>query len=234
MNWKLGKFSVSKWAVFIFFCAIIVVVSGVAAYGSSSSSFFPSLFSGVCSGVLILVVDKWLDRAELKFLTSRDHIVGAIDGRENAKYYADLIDGAKREISFFGRTGYRLLTDFADTDSRDIGKRVLLSALDRGVRVRFLIAHESCLDTKGIEDAASTAKLVAAIRSVNPRANLEIHVYTFPPTFSYFRADDTIIFGVNFPNKKSRHTPSVIAESASVAAAAYVEFFDETWASSSA
>jgi hypothetical protein len=234
MNWKLGRFGVSKWAVFIFTCAIIVVGSGVAAFQSNHSSFFPSLFSGVCSGVLILAVDKWLDLAELKFMTNRDHIFGSIDGRENAEYYAKLVSGAKREIAFYGRTGYRLLTDFADIDSRDAGKRVLLSALDRGVRVRFLIAHDTYLDPKGREDAESAAKLVAAIRAESSRKNFEIRFYSSSPTFSYFRADETIIFGVNFPNKKSRHTPSVIASSASVAAAAYAEFFDEAWASSDA
>jgi hypothetical protein len=232
VNWKVGNFSVSKWGAFLATCLFIVIVSGYAALESDPSSFLPSIFTGVCSGVLILAVDKWLDRADLKFLTNRDHIVGSTKGREDARYYGELFDGARREVSFYGRTGYRLLTDFADIDSRDPNKRALLRALDRGVRVRFLVADNSCLDDRGRDDADLARKLFERVRLALPLSNFDLRFYSSPATFSYFRADETVVFGVNFPNKKSRHTPSVIATSASAAAASYIEFFEETWNSS--
>lgn len=229
MNWSFERISISKWVLFIIVMGAIIALTGWMAYSEDKSGFYPATFTGLCSGFVVLLVDKWIGRSEIQFLSRRDHIESVIEGRENEKYYGELIRSSKRQLDFFGRTGKRLLQDFADMDSQSTSKRLLLNALDRNVAVRFLVADPAKLDIPAAQDVELVKRLYGEIKLKYSGINFEIKYYNFEPAFSYFRADDKIIFGANFPGQKSRHTPSVIANVRSSVSKAYMQFFENTW-----
>lgn len=229
MSWMNEKVTISKWLLFVLTMGSLITLTGWLARSEDKNNFYPAALTGLCSGFVVLLIDKWIDRKEIRFLSGRDHIENVIEGRENEKYYEDLINSSKRHLDFLGRTGRRLLEDFADVDSQNSSKRSLLRALDRGVVVRFLVAKQERLDEHSARDVSVVEGIFGKVKNDYPRFKLEVKHYDFDPSFSYFRSDDKIIFGPNFPQKKSRHTPSVVADVRSAVSKAYMQFFDDTW-----
>jgi hypothetical protein len=237
MNWKLDKFRVPKWMVFVVVMLFVILLLGAISYFKDPKSFFPGVLGGLGSGLAVLLLDKWLDKKELQFLINRDYLKESIPLREDQAYYGKLISECKKNIDFIGKTGVRFLRDFADMDSASADRRLLLSAMQRKVKIRFLLADKSVLgrDASKVDDVM---QIYERIKGSHPDSAFEIKFYKFSPAISFFRSDDTVIFGANLPSYdesgelsyKSRHTPSVVAGVLSEVSKSYIEFFEDAWA----
>jgi hypothetical protein len=94
-----------------------------------------------------------------------------------------------------------------------------------------LLAHENTLAPPDKQKFVTVSGQIAAIQKRLGEAGqrLEVKYYAFTPAYSLFIADDLVIFGANFPDARSRATPSVISDVRGSVAQSYVRLFELHW-----
>ncbi len=168
---------------------------------------------------------EFREMSRLRALKIKDVLVS----RDDEKYYGSLIANAEKEICVLGVTATRLLSDFADQGSPKLEKKSLISALQRGVKLRILIANQKWLPR---EDASE--KFPKAVRRLKELQNtfpnyFEYRIYDNQPSHTVFRADSECLVGPKFPQLESKNTPTVHTSSDGNFAKPYLDYFESVW-----
>lgn len=226
------------WAILL----LLVVLTGV--FWSLFKSFAPLdkgwttpeglfyvLASGMVPGLVVALIQyilQWSEFREISRLRGLK-VKSILMTRDDARYYGSLIEKAKKQIDLMGGTASRFLEDFAAFSSPIEANRVLLSALDRKVHVRIIVANETHLGQVGQQEKfASAARQLAELKSKYPD-NFEYKYFDHPPTHNIFRIDNDCLVGPQFPNIRSKDTPAVHTVCDGTFAKPYIDYFNYEW-----
>jgi len=228
-----GVVQIPRVIVFVFLVGVSAIVCLYVASTYSNSPLIFSVTTGLVGGLTIFLFDKLIGYKESVLLGTRDWIVGTLRSRDDRAFYSNLIARTNVRIGFMGKSGLRFLTDFADVDAVGEENKRLLLALQRGVKIRFLLADAEFLELEERQKIDDVKRMIQKLRENlgSSGSNLEVLYYQFQPSFSVFIADDTVIFGSNFPGSKSRATPSIVSDAKGKVAQSYIEFFEGQWRS---
>lgn len=215
----------------------ICIYGGLAAilfalhlhYGPSET--WSPLLTGTLTGAIIALLQFVWSMAEAGGLKKLKElkVIDVLFTRDDASYYGKLIERAEKDIVVLGTTAKRFLEDFADKESPRPDKKVLLGALERGVKVKILVASRSGLegDEKSVQKAVDAERLMMDLR--RSHSGFSYGYYEHMPTHSIVRIDDSCIVGPCFPTKESRNTPAIRMSIESRLVQSYMEHFESEW-----
>ena len=224
------KFKMSMSIAVLSILVMLLVIVGILYWwennpGSNWGAIFGSLIAGLIVAIIQFLI-SWQEYQETEKLKELK-LVEVLYDRSAKEKYCDYIKSATRNLDVMGSTAVRLFRDFADTTKgASENSRVLLLALDRGVKVRILLPSEDFLPN---ERKRQDAKEVKARKNEINRKNLEIRYFEQKAAHSIFRIDDTCIIGPIFPNIESRNTPALHVMNSSPMAINYLDYFDSLW-----
>ncbi|MBC7661597.1 MAG: hypothetical protein H7249_18015 [Chitinophagaceae bacterium] len=206
----------------------VAVPVGTLWTGKDSHLFNLSL--GLMSGLVVLIFQFLVDNQrdfQLEELQTT-HIVRVLDSRDKEDYYRDIIRQASKEIVIFGVTASRFLADFADEQHPSDDKKVLISALNKRVKVRFLVAARAKLSESNHANFDKARIHLNELRAKFPLL-FEVRYYEHEPTLSMVVADKNFLVGPVFTNKESKHTVTIHAMDGGAFAKDYWENFEKEW-----
>ena len=193
--------------------------------GSNWGAIFGSLIAGLLVAIIQFLI-SWQEYKETEKLKELK-LVEVLYNRRTKEQYCEYIKSTTRKLDVMGSTAVRLFRDFADTTKgAPENSRVLLLAMDRGVKVRILLPRDEFLLN---DEKRQDAKEVKSRRNEINHENLEIRYFKHKAAHSIFRSDDTCIIGPIFPEIESRNTPALHVMSSSPMAINYLEYFDSEW-----
>lgn len=225
MNFKVSM------SIIVFVILVILLLIAIFLYDKKNdpSSNLGAILGSLIAGILVAIIQfliSWQDFKETEKLKELK-LVEVLYNRRTKEQYGAFIKNATRNIDVMGSTAVRLFRDFADTTKgAPETSTVLLSALDKGVRVRILLPEENCLPN---EEKRQDAKEVKAKKKEICNRNLQIKYFDHEAAHSIFRIDDTCIIGPIFPNIESRNTPALHVMSSSPMAIDYLAYFESEW-----
>ena len=190
------------------------------------------LAGNLIAGLIIAILQfglGWLEYVQTKEL-KKLKLLEILYTRSERIKYEKFIRSAKRNLDVMGVTTSRFFNDFADTDTAAPDEaKVLLYAMDKGVKVRLLIPSDEYLpnDTKR-EDAKRVKFKYEELKKKYPH-NLEIRYFNHTAAHSIFRVDDTCIIGPVFPELESKYTPALHVMNSSPMALNYMDYFESEW-----
>lgn len=150
--------------------------------------------------------------------------------RDDTKIYGEIINSASKNIWIMGHTAKRLLNDFADIESPRGEKKVIPSALQKGVNIRILITDKEYLnDSKKNDFDAVNEKLKKLANNEIYSGKLEYKYFSHIPAHSIFVFDNECFIGPIFEEVESQHTPVIHMEIDSLYAQKYLEHFEYEW-----
>ena len=187
-----------------------------------------SLIAGLIVALIQFLLSWWDYKMTKKVEDLR--LIEILYDRDDRPYYANLINKSRREIRVMGVTAKRFFEHFADmTVGARPDAQVLLTALNRGVKVKLLlpskdnIAHNKIASYEQVDDAWKR------IKSKYPDADIEIRYFNHIPAHSIFMVDSECIVGPVFENVESKNTPALHLKNESPFAEKYVAYFDQEW-----
>jgi hypothetical protein len=128
-----------------------------------------------------------------------------------------------------GVTGSRFFKDFADlSPNATSNAKVLIEALDRGVKVKILLPTKVYVELTKIQDFEFVKQQVAIIADKFP-TNFEVRYFEHVPAHSIFKVDDACIVGPVFPELESKYTPALYLKNSSPVADKYLKYFENEW-----
>lgn len=222
-----------------YFLAFIVLVAFGILYAIASPKGTPwlgadshllNLSLGAFGGFFVLLVQFIVDDSrdkELEVLQAQK-IVRVLETRDDDQYYVNLIKSAKREIVVCGVTASRFVLDFANEQSPRADKKALITAINRGVLVRILIADAEHLSADESTKAATVRPKFVKLQH-DHGSKFEVREYAYRPAFSLTIIDDDCLFGPVFPGTKSQHSPTIHALRSGHIADFYVRQFEKQW-----
>lgn len=230
MNIFTKKFKMSMSIVVLAILVLLLVIVGILYWRENNpSSNWGAIFGSLIAGLLVAIIQfliSWQEYQETEKLKELK-LVEVLYNRRTKEQYCEYIKSATRELDVMGSTAVRLFRDFADTTKgAPENSRVLLLAMDRGVKVRILLPSEEFLPN---DEKRQDAKEVKARRNEINNKNLEIRYFEHKAAHSIFRIDDTCIIGPIFPEIESRNTPALHVMSSSPMAINYLDYFDSEW-----
>lgn len=186
---------------------------------------------GLVPGLAVALLQFLLSWSEFSQISkfSKMKIKGVLDSRDSATYYSSLLLNAQTQIDVQGVTATRFMRDFSDGASQRLEKRSLLTALGRGVKVRFLLPEKNQLLANQHADFDYTHHALAELRLQFPQG-IHVRYFSSPPTTSLVRVDDDIIAGPVFQNMQSQHTPAIHTVVGSRFGQTYLGSLDAVWA----
>lgn len=207
---------------------LIAATAGTAlAYFHTSNTKYESLLAGLCTGLLVAVIQFALDyneHAEIETMKKLG-IQKILPYRDDRAYYQQLLAASKRQILVLGNTASRFLEDFAHPDRAD--SRVLFEALARGVSVRILLPAPNVLPDSDRAKAEQSKLKLEGIASLHQ--NLQFRYFSHPPVHSIFKVDDDCLVGPIFPHVRSKDSPTIHAYVYSPLVAEYLRYFEREW-----
>ena len=222
-----------KLSSIVFFALLLLLIVVIIIYImiKDPSSMWGALLGSLAAGLLVALIQYiivWRDYAESEKLKELK-LVEVLYSRSDKTQYEQYIRSANRELDVMGVTGVRLFRDFADTSiGAPNGASVLVSALEKGVKVRLLLPNEAYVPQDKINAFNEVKQKYFELKKHH--ANLELRYFNHTPAHSIFRIDDTCIIGPVFPNLESRNTPALRLMRSSPVALKYLDYFDEEWA----
>lgn len=230
INWSL------PWVILSSTVLLLGILSYIAVTLASKSFFekegpFWLFVVGLVPGLAVALMQFLLSWTEFRQISkfSKMRIKGVLNSRDGEAYYGAIIATAETKIDVQGVTASRFVSDFADATSGREDKKVLITALNRGVKVRFLLPESKHLsESDRAEKFPLTARVLKGL--MTSHANLEVRYFDHKPTTSTVRIDDDVLVGPVFENVESRHTPAIHTSSGSALAQSYLNHFDSEWA----
>ena len=224
------KFKMSMSIVVFSILVILLVIVGILYWRENNpSSNWGAILGSLIAGILVAIIQfliSWQDFRETEKLKELK-LVEVLYNRRTKEQYCEYIKSTTRKLDVMGSTAVRLFRDFADTTKgAPENTRVLLLAMDRGVKVRILLPSEEFLPN---DEKRQDAKEVKARRNEINHENLEIRYFEHKAAHSIFRIDDTCIIGPIFPDIESRNTPALHVMNSSPMAINYLDYFDSEW-----
>jgi hypothetical protein len=207
---------------------LFTVIAGVL-FDMSSNEKVGSLLAGLATGLFVALIQyllNWNEHADIEAVKQLG-IVKVLPHRDDKEYYGNVISNARRQVWVQGNTGSRFLKDFAHVSRAD--SQELLSALARGIEVRFLLPLPSHLTGEDIANAESVRARLSALRK--QYANLSFRYFDHRPMYSLVRVDDECLFGPIFAPIRSKDSPTIHAITNVPYVTAYLQQFEDEWKS---
>lgn len=218
--------------VILIFLFVILVVSVVSyLWIGDPSDMWGAFFGSLGAGMIVAIIQyliAWQDYKQTEKLKELK-LVEFLNNRRENEQYGEYIKSATGKIDVMGSTAVRLFRDFADTTKgAPESTKVLISALDKKIKIRILLPKEEYLinDGKRMDAKEVRAKYNELKKTYN---NIEIKYFDHKAAHSIFRIDDTCIIGPIFPNIESRNTPALHVMSSSPMAVNYLDYYDLEW-----
>lgn len=211
--------------VFAYYIAVPIATPWI---GKDSHLFNLSL--GLMSGLVVLIFQFLVDNQrdlQLEELQTT-HIVRVLDSRDKEDYYRDIIQRANKNIVIFGVTASRFLVDFADENHPSDEKKVLIAALSKRVKIRFLVAARAQLNESNHGNFDKARIRLGELTEKFPGL-CEVRYYEHPPTLSMVVADKNFLVGPVFSDKESKHTVTIHAMEGGAFARDYWDNFEKEW-----
>jgi|GEM_PF-1416766 hypothetical protein len=189
-----------------------------------------NIFGGLFTGLLIafiqhlILIDEKRRLDKIKALAVKN----VLFNRDDKDYYRNIIFLSKNEIKIMGVTAYRLLNDFANTDSSSANDKVLISALSRNVKIKILLPNKEYLDDRNKANFDSTKSKMSEIKGLY-KAAFDYKYFDHVPTQSIFNVDSETIIGPVIPGRSSKDTPAIHIFNTSKYAEIYMEYFNTEW-----
>ena len=189
------------------------------------------MFGSLAAGLVVAFIQfliSWQDYKQsekLQELKLKEVLYNrAITGR-----YEEYIKNTNRELDIMGVTTVRFFRDFADTSiGAPENAKVLIDAMNRGVKVRILIPANNFIPKEKVPFAEEVRKKYEDLRK-SYNQMIEIRYFTHNAAHSIFRTDDICIIGPVFPNLESRNTPALRMMRSSKMALTYMDYFEYEW-----
>lgn len=181
---------------------------------------------------MVALFQTILSLRELQKLDKYDSlkIVDILPTRDDPNYYRPLVQKAKEEIKILGVTCKRFLDDFANGEQNAPEKnKVLLNALDNGLKVKILVAAEAYLeDEDKIKAIAAKPRLEELSRKYPGLFSYVFYDHT--PTHSIMVIDQESLVGPFFPGVSSKFSPAIHLKNESKLVEHYLNYFEHEWA----
>lgn len=189
--------------------------------------FAAGMVPGLVVGLMQFVL-SWVEFSKIsKF--QKMMVKDILESRDQEEYYRELIINAKSNIQVLGVTASRFVTDFADESAIRDEKKVLLAALNRGVKVQILVPESKYLSPEDqLRNFPAAQTAFVALQKRYPQ-QFEFRYFDHSAIASVVRVDEEVVMGPVFTNRKSRHTPAIHASSHSPLSASYLNYFEEEW-----
>jgi hypothetical protein len=228
MNWikrNLSKLILVGFVIATSLCGYYYLAS------DSSNQKLGNILGGLFTGLLIAIISFLInidERSKLDRIKALK-VINVLFHRADEDYYRKLIKGAKIQICIMGVTAFRLLNDFANTESLDTGKRVLLEALNRNVSVKILLPTKENLVTENDKNNYGTAKdKMTNLNKLYPN-DFQFRYFNHNAAHSIFTVDDESIIGPVIPEISSKETPGIHVLNSSKYAQTYLTYFKKEW-----
>jgi len=225
------------WVALVIFILIIAVFAVMFLFllpgkgWAAPDGYLVIMLTGLIPGLVVALGQYMLQWAEFREMSRLRalKIKNVLVSRDDEEYYRKLISGAEKEIWVLGVTVTRFLSDFADKSSPKLTKKVLITALQRGVKVRVLIASDKWLPSEDAKEKFPKAvRWLKALSEEFPEL-FEYRIYDHQAFHTIFKADNECIVGPKFPDLESRNTPSVHTSSDGNFAGPYIQYFESEW-----
>jgi hypothetical protein len=220
------QFNASKLIAFLLVALTIIITCW---YFTINDAQYSSLVSGLATGFVFATIQFFFSWYEYVKIDRYDRmkIKDIRPDRDKRELYESLINTSKKRIVILAVTANRLINDFADEASGQDHKKVLLTALSRGVSIRILLPDILFLDASQQPHFDNIKTRLQQIAT--KYTNFEYKYFQHPPYHSIFLVDDECIIGPVFPNVSSKNTPSIYVDSSSPFATTYLEYFEDEW-----
>lgn len=217
--------------IFSFLIGTILVLLLLFIFDVLQGPKWAVIIPGLLTGFVIALFQALLSWYELRKIDEYDSLKKKIlSHRKDADYYGSLIEKSKNEIKLLGVTAQRFLDDFgSDNPKAPLNEKVLLRAMDEGVRVKILVAsHEFLDDGENKQKADQAQKRLLTLYEKYPNY-FEYCYYKHKPAHSIVIIDEECIVGPIFPKVESRYTPAIHLKTSSNFAVPYIDYFDQEW-----
>lgn len=226
---KKIKINLSTVAILIILFIICVCWK---CYAVNTTSPIGAILGSIIAGLIVALIQfglSWWDHRMIQKIENL-RLIKILYDRDDRIYYANLIDKSRREIRVMGTTAKRFFEHFADmTAGARPEATVLLTALNRGVKVRLLLPSENYIADNKIPDYKQVSETLKSIKQKYPYAEIDIRYFDHIPAHSIFMVDSECIVGPVFEYVESKNTPALHLKNESPFAERYLAYFDQEW-----
>jgi hypothetical protein len=215
---------------FLFFVISLLLILFILDYLSGPK--WSAIIPGLLTGFIIALFQAFLSWYEIRKIDEYNSlkIKKILSHRKDANYYGNLISKSKNQISVLGVTAQRFLEDFGNTNPKaPEHEKVLLRALERGVKVKILVAKNNFLEDDQNKQKASHAEIKLNEILNKYQNNFDYLYYEHKPTHSIVIIDEECIVGPIFPKLESKYTPAIHLNTNSTFAEPYTDYFNLEW-----
>ncbi|OQW74472.1 MAG: hypothetical protein BVN35_10345 [Proteobacteria bacterium ST_bin11] len=220
-----------SWIILVILIAICLYF-GTEYYKGKLEEHSTALYGGLLTSLIAVVIQmlmEWNEHREIEKFKKMGilKILPNHDGKQD--YYFKILSSANKNIDFMGSTSASFLRDFVSNDKQSGEKAsALIRAIERGVKIRILIARRDDLDI------TKHAKFNEA------KEKLEKLQTDYPTCFNYFylsqkpshtlvTADKECVVGPIIPECKSDVTSAIHALTDSPYLNCFLEHFEREW-----
>ena len=201
-------------------------------YAVNPTSPVGAVLGSIIAGLIVALIQLGLSWWDYKMTQKIEklRLIEILYDRDDRTYYANLIDKSRREIRVMGTTARRFFEHFADmTTGARPEAQVLISALNRGVKVKLLLPSKDYIALNKIADYNQVSETLNTIKQKYPHAEIEIRYFDHIPAHSIFMVDSECIVGPVFEKVESKNTPALHLKNESPFAEKYVAYFEQEW-----
>ena len=201
-------------------------------YAVNPTSTVGAVLGSIIAGLIVALIQLGLSWWDYKMTQKIEklRLIEILYDRDDRTYYANLIDKSRREIRVMGTTARRFFEHFADmTTGARPEAQVLISALNRGVKVKLLLPSKDYIALNKIADYNQVSETLNTIKQKYPHAEIEIRYFDHIPAHSIFMVDSECIVGPVFEKVESKNTPALHLKNESPFAEKYVAYFEQEW-----
>lgn len=220
--------------IYLFKIIVIVVLMAICGLAGcyflmDANSRWTPIFAGLTTGLSVGFLQfllMWTEHTEME-KTKKLGIKDILPHRDNEQFYREVIQRCEKDIWLLGSTAFRFMTDFADESRKD--KKALIDALNRNVKVKFLLPEPEYV-WKERDKGRASAALEDILKLKSKYGELiECRRYAHPPFHNMLLLDNDCFVGPIFPNRTSKNTPTIYTDVSSIFAESYREYFDYEW-----
>lgn len=233
MNIFKKKYEISRLWLIIIVLIILAVISGILCWKYDVKTICGTIMGSLCAGIIVAIIQLIIAYQDYQAMDKLKtlYLQDIMFDRDHRSLYADIIKNINKDLDVMGVTALRFFEHFADleADAREEA-RVLLAALDRGVRVRILLPDKQFLPEDKYADIEKVKHISERIiERGNGKYSFNVRYFDHTPAHSIFRIDDECIIGPVFPEVSSKNTPALRLRNKSKFAIVYLKYFDSEW-----
>ena len=216
----------------VFICLFIATFAVFFWFMNSDNAKASTILGSLVAGLVVAIIQfiiAWQDYKQTDKLKELE-LIKVLYNRDDRTFYEEYIKQSKRKINMMGVTASRFFNDFAD-DSQNAtsNAKVLLDALQRGVKIKILLPESEYVDENKKQDVDKVKNQVATIKSKYSDYLLDVKYFKHVAAHSIFNVDDKCIVGPVFPKVESKYTPALYLRNSSPMADKYLTYFDYEW-----